>query len=166
MLIAAMNPCPCGHLGNTTQKCVCSPQKIKNYISKLSGPLLDRIDIHVRVSSLPYEDLIKKDGEQSSAQMRDKVLKAREIQQKRFADRKGIYCNANMESKDIREYCILEKGCEETLKNAIERLGLSARAYDRILKLSRTIADLKGTELISKADIAEAVQYRGLDRQI
>ncbi|MCL1945998.1 MAG: YifB family Mg chelatase-like AAA ATPase [Chitinivibrionia bacterium] len=166
MLVAAMNPCPCGHLGDETGKCVCSTQKIRNYIAKLSGPLLDRIDIQVRVAALPYEDLAKKSGTESSAQIREKVIRAREIQQKRFAERKGIYCNAGMESKDIREFCVLENGCEQTLKNAIDRLGLSARAYDRILKVSRTIADLRVGDLISKADIAEAIQYRSLDRQI
>jgi len=164
MLVAAMNPCPCGHFGNETATCTCSKQKIRNYISKLSGPLLDRIDIHVRAAALPYEDLSKASGTQSSAEMREKVMRAREIQQKRFAARKGIYCNSNMEPKDIRAYCILESGCESVLKNAIDRLGLSARAYDRILKVSRTIADLKGNEEISKADIAEAIQYRSLDR--
>ncbi|MCL2844983.1 MAG: YifB family Mg chelatase-like AAA ATPase [Chitinivibrionia bacterium] len=166
MLVAAMNPCPCGHLGNENHACTCTKQKIRNYISKLSGPLLDRIDIHVRAAALPYEDLAKTSGTQSSAEMREKVIRAREIQQKRFADRKGIYCNANMESKDIRAYCILEDGCEEVLKKAIDRLGLSARAYDRVLKVSRTIADLKGNELISKADITEAIQYRSLDRAV
>jgi len=165
MLIAAMNPCPCGHFGDTTHKCVCSEQKIINYIGKLSGPLLDRIDIQIRVSSLPYDDLVKKKGTESSGEMREKVMKARQIQRERFKDRKGIFCNANMESKDLREFCVLQDGCDEVLKSAIDRLGLSARAYDRILKVSRTIADLKGSELISKSDIAEAIQYRSLDRQ-
>jgi magnesium chelatase family protein len=165
MLIAAMNPCPCGHFGDNTGKCACSVQKIRNYLGKLSGPLLDRIDIHIRVPSLPYEDLIKKKGTETSAEMREKVIKAREIQRNRFKNRKGIFCNANMESKDLREFCVLENGCEETLKTAINRLGLSARAYDRILKVSQTIADLKGSEFISKSDIAEAIQYRTLDRK-
>ncbi|MDR0303624.1 MAG: YifB family Mg chelatase-like AAA ATPase [Chitinispirillales bacterium] len=166
MLIAAMNPCPCGHFGDPAHKCSCTAQKIQNYIGKLSGPLLDRIDIQIRVSSLPYEDLVKKKGTESSAEMREKVIKAREIQQNRFKGNKGIFCNANMESKDLREFCVLEEGCGEMLKSAIDRLGLSARAYDRILKVSRTIADLKGNALISKPDIAEAVQYRTLDRNL
>ena len=164
MLIAAMNPCPCGHFGDSVKECICSPQRVRNYMNKLSGPLLDRIDIQIRIAALPYEDLKKKKGTESSAEMREKVIMARGIQRKRFAGRAGIYCNANMEPSDIREYCVPEEGCDEILRNAIDRLGLSARAYDRILKLSRTIADLKGAELISKADIAEAIQYRTLDR--
>jgi magnesium chelatase family protein len=165
MLVAAMNPCPCGHFGDSTHECVCPKQKIQNYIAKLSGPLLDRIDIQIRVSSLPYDDLIKKKGTESSTQMREKVMQARQIQRERFKDRKGIFCNANMESKDLREFCVLEEGCAQVLKAAIDRMGLSARAYDRILKVSRTIADFNGNKLISKADIAEAIQYRSLDRQ-
>jgi len=162
MLIAAMNPCPCGHLGDNQRKCVCSPQKIQNYITRLSGPLLDRIDIQVRVAALPFDDLATKKGTETSAEMREKVLCAREIQQKRFAGRKGIYCNANMSEKDIREFCLMEKGCNEVLKIAVEKMGLSARAFDRILKVARTIADLKEKPLISKTEIAEAVQYRDL----
>ena len=162
MLIAAMNPCPCGYAGGDSRPCTCSPQKIQNYMSRLSGPLLDRIDIQVRVVALPFEDLATKKGTESSAEMREKVLRAREIQQKRFAGRKGIYCNANMESKDIREFCLMEQGCNEILRVAVDKMGLSARAFDRILKVARTIADLKEKPLISKTEIAEAVQYRDL----
>lgn len=165
MLVAAMNPCPCGFFGDDKHNCTCSPQKIQNYVSRLSGPLLDRIDIQVRVAALPFDDLATKKGTESSAEMREKVLRARKIQQKRFTGRKGIYCNANMTEKDVSEFCLLEDGCNEILKKAVERMNLSARAYHRILKVARTIADLKGKDLISKAEIAEAVQYRDLSGQ-
>jgi magnesium chelatase family protein len=162
MLIAAMNPCPCGHFGDDSRPCTCSPQKIQNYVSRLSGPLLDRIDIQVRVAALPFDDLSAKKGEESSSEMREKVLLAREIQQKRFSKRKGIYCNANMSEKDVENYCLMEHGCNEILKKAVEKMKLSARGFHRILKVARTVADLKGKDLISKSEIAEAVQYRDL----
>jgi len=165
MLIAAMNPCPCGFFGDDKRPCTCSPQKIQNYVSRLSGPLLDRIDIQVRVAALPFDDLATKKGSETSSEMREKVLQAREIQQKRFAGRKGIYNNANMTEKDVSEFCLMEHGCNEILKKAVEKMNLSARAYHRILKVARTIADLKGKELISKSEIAEAVQYRDLSGQ-
>lgn len=165
MLIAAMNPCPCGFFGDDKRPCTCSPQKIQNYVSRLSGPLLDRIDIQVRVAALPFDDLASKKGNETSAEMREKVLFARKIQQKRFAERIGIYNNANMTEKDVSEFCVMENGCNEILKKAVEKMNLSARAYHRILKVARTIADLKGRELISKSEIAEAVQYRDLSGQ-
>jgi magnesium chelatase family protein len=137
---------------------------IQRYVSKISGPLLDRIDIHINVQSVKYKELSSKTSGEPSADIRKRVVKAREIQLKRFAEKKNIYCNAHMQSKEIREYCKIDSSSEELMKMAITKLGLSARAYDRILKVSRTIADLTGDENISSAHISEAIQYRSLDR--
>lgn len=165
MLIAAMNPCPCGYYGDPNHRCRCSPQQITRYISKLSGPLLDRIDIHIEVPALSYDELAKVSGAESSQDIREKVEFARSIQKNRFENRKDVFSNSAMEPKDMRESCVLEDGCDVLLRNAIDKLGLSARAYDRILKVSRTIADIAGAEKISKQHIAEAIQYRSLDRK-
>ncbi len=164
MLASAMNPCPCGNFGNPNQECSCTSQQIQKYMSKISGPLLDRIDIHIQVQGVKYKELSSKVSAEPSSVIRQRVIKARETQMKRFAGKKNIYSNADMMSKDIREYCEIDLASEELLKMAITKLGLSARAYDRILKVSRTISDLAGECKISSAHISEAIQYRSLDR--
>jgi magnesium chelatase family protein len=166
MLAAAMNPCPCGYYSDPRHECSCSPQQIQKYMSKISGPLLDRIDIHVEVPALSYDELAAKTPGEGSEAMREKVKAARAVQHARFANEKKIFCNAHMESKHIRIYCGLDDACQTLLKNAVERLGLSARAYDRILKVARTIADLDGKETIGSSHIAEGIQYRSLDRKL
>lgn len=164
MLASAMNPCPCGNYGNPNQDCQCQPQQIQRYMSKISGPLLDRIDIHIQVQSVKYKELSSTTAGEPSADIRQRVIKARDFQIRRFKDKKHIFCNADMQSKDIREYCRIDTASEELMKMAITKLGLSARAYDRILKVARTIADLNGDENINSAHISEAIQYRSLDR--
>ncbi len=166
MLASAMNPCPCGNFGNPNQECTCAPQQIQKYISKISGPLLDRIDIHIQVQSVKYKELSSTVSSEQSIVIRQRVIKAREKQHLRFEGKKNIYSNADMQSKDIREFCKIDSASEELLKMAITKLGLSARAYDRILKVSRTIADLAGEENITPAHISEAIQYRTLDRNM
>jgi magnesium chelatase family protein len=166
MLAAAMNPCPCGNFGNVHQECTCNPQMIQKYISKISGPLLDRIDIHIQVQSVKYKELASKESAEPSRDIRLRVIEARKMQHERFKERKNIYSNADMISKDIKEFCHIDSASEELMKMAITKLGLSARAYDRILKVSRTIADLNGEESINSAHISEAIQYRTLDRNM
>ncbi len=163
MLLAAMNPCPCGYFTHPTKNCSCSPMQREKYISKISGPLLDRIDIHVEVPVVQYNDLASKLESEPSANIRQRVNRARKIQEKRFIGTK-IFFNAHMTPKLIKKFCILNEESQKLLRNAIENLGLSARAYDRILKVSRTIADLEGVENITASHIAEAIQYRSLDR--
>jgi magnesium chelatase family protein len=165
MLAAAMNPCPCGNFGNPNQECNCTPPMIQKYISKISGPLLDRIDIHVQVQSVKYDQLSSKAPAERSAEIRKRVVSARQRQHERFRDRK-IFSNANMQSNDIKSYCEIDSASQELLKMAITKLGLSARAYDRILKVARTIADLAGEENINSSHIGEAIQYRTLDRSM
>jgi magnesium chelatase family protein len=164
MLASAMNPCPCGNYGNPNQECQCQPQQIQRYMSKISGPLLDRIDIHIQVQAVKYKELSSAALGEPSASIRQRVIKAREIQTARFKDKKNIFCNADMQSKDLREFCKIDTASEELMKMAITKLGLSARAYDRILKVARTIADLSEEENINSAHISEAIQYRSLDR--
>jgi len=166
MLAAAMNPCPCGYYSDPRHECSCTPQLIQKYMAKISGPLLDRIDIHVEVPALSYEELAAKAPGEDSASLREKVKTARAIQRNRFSKEKTVFCNAHMESRHIRAYCILDDSCQQLLKNAVERLGLSARAYDRIMKVSRTIADIDGKENIGSPHIAEGIQYRSLDRKL
>jgi len=166
MLAAAMNPCPCGNYGNPNQECTCQPQQIQKYISRISGPLLDRIDIHIQVQAVKYKELSSKTSAEPSTEIRKRVIEARKKQHVRFSGKKNIFSNADMMSKDIREFCEIDSASEELLKMAITKLGLSARAYDRILKVSRTIADLGGEEGISSAHISEAIQYRTLDRNM
>lgn len=166
MLAAAMNPCPCGYYTDPRHECSCTPQLIQRYMSKISGPLMDRIDIHIEVPALSYEELSQKTPGEESAPMRQKVASARNIQTQRFEKEEKIYCNAHMESRHLRIHCELDTASQELLRTAIEKLGLSARAYDRILKVSRTIADLEGCENIQSNHIAEAVQYRSLDRKL
>lgn len=164
MLIASMNPCPCGNYGSATAECKCSAAQIHKYLSKLSGPLLDRIDIHVEVDNVTYDDLQDDTLAESSAAVRERVNKAREIQLARLGD-KGRRCNAQMTSADIKKYCKLDKACVDLLKQSFEKLNLSARAYNRILKVARTIADLDGSADITIKHVAESLQYRTLDRK-
>ena len=165
MLVAAMNPCPCGYYNHPTKECTCKPGQVETYLSRISGPLLDRIDLHIETFPIPYEELAQKKPGEKSIDVRERVVKARLIQVKRFADVPGIHCNAQMTAKMIQKYCDLDEQCGQLLKNAMERLGLSARARDRILKVSRTIADLAGSEDIKPEHLAEAIQYRSLDRE-
>ena len=164
MLVCAMNPCKCGFYGHPTKKCTCSDASRENYLSKVSGPMLDRIDIQIEVGSLSYEQLSDKQVSEKSADIRRRVVAAREIMEKRYAGT-GIHANAYLTPAMIREYCVLENDAEIVMKGAFERLGLSARGYDRILKLSRTIADMDGCKLIGKQHVARAVQLRSLDRK-
>lgn len=164
MLVCAMNPCVCGNYGNPAQECSCTPQQIHKYIGKISGPLLDRVDIHVEVPAVKYNALSAKKTGETSQMIRERVINARKIQAKRFEGRKGLYCNADMETKEIKEFCAIDESGAELLKMAMNKLGLSARAYDRILKVSRTIADLSGSESIRSEHLSEAIQYRSLDR--
>ncbi len=163
MLAAAMNPCPCGYLNDPRRECYCTPSQIQHYFSRISGPLLDRIDIHVEVPPLKYQEMAKGRCGESSAIIADRVRAARSIQGERFAKFK-IFCNAHMSSRHLRKFCALQGGSEQLLESAMERLGFSARAHDRILKVARTIADLAGKEGIDAEHIAEAIQYRSLDR--
>ncbi len=165
MLVCSMNPCPCGNFGNPNQACSCSPPQIQRYMAKISGPLLDRIDIHVDVAPVKYQELASTRQGEASVHVRTRVIKAREIQKHRFAKRKGVYKNADMSSKDIREFCKLDAQSEALVKTAMTKMGLSARAFDRILKVSRTIADLDDRADILPQHIGEAIQYRSLDRQ-
>jgi len=164
MLVAAMNPCPCGYFSSPTHECSCTVPQIQRYRSRISGPLLDRIDIHVEVPAVKYRELSGAGTGEPSQKIRSRAKRAREVQQERFRGRKGIYCNAHMGSKDIRRYCSINEEGNALLNTAINRLGLSARAYDRILKVSRTIADLEGAEDIRPEFLSEAIQYRSLDR--
>jgi len=163
MLIAAMNPCPCGYLSHPTKACICNPRQILNYRSKLSGPLLDRIDIHVDMPAVEYRDLAERPPGEDSETIRSRCQKARKIQNRRFEGTK-ITSNSNMNSSAVNEYCNLEADAQDVLKMAVNELGFSARAYDRILRVSRTIADLAKTESIKSEHVLEAVQYRNLDR--
>jgi len=164
MLAAAMNPCPCGYSTDPTHECSCTPQQIQKYLSRISGPLLDRIDIHIEVPTVKYSELSSSVVGESSEAIRQRVERSREIQLRRFKGTKNIFCNARMESKDIRQYCRIDQQGEELLKMAITKLGLSARAYDRILKVARTIADLENNPDIKPQYVSEAIQYRSLDR--
>ena len=165
MLICAMNPCQCGYLGDSRHQCVCSPSQIHRYRQRVSGPLLDRIDIHVEVPAVPYKDLSDEYCGEPSDKIRKRLRKARQIQIERFK-KADIYSNAKMRSKHIKKYCVLEKDAQNIIELAMKKLGLSARAYTRILKVGRTIADLAGSERIEAEHISEAIQYRTLDRGI
>jgi magnesium chelatase family protein len=165
MLIASMNPCPCGFYNHPDKQCVCPPGTVQKYLNKISGPLLDRIDIHLEVTPVPFKELTEKRCGEKSDDIRKRVVRARDIQAKRFVTEEGVYCNAQMGSRLLHSICLLNEECRNLLKNAMERLGLSARAYDRILKVSRTIADLDGSAEINAEHLAEAIQYRSLDRE-
>lgn len=164
MLIAAMNPCPCGYFGHPNHECRCTKNQVTAYLSRISGPMLDRFDIHCRINPVDFESMSSSAKEESSAAIRERVLKAREIQTARFKGT-GITCNAGISDGLISEVCPLTDSAKETLKNVFDKMGLSARGYNRILKLSRTIADMSGAEVIDKQHIAGAVQFRTLDRQ-
>ena len=164
MFVASMNPCPCGYYGDPTHHCVCSPGQISRYLSKISGPLLDRIDLHVEVPVVPFSQLSQMKQGESSATIRERVIKARQIQEQRFANDKGVYCNAQMTERMLHLYAEPDAQSLDLLRTAMERLSLSARAYSRILKVARTIADLEGSERIQSHHIAEAIGYRSLDR--
>jgi magnesium chelatase family protein len=166
MLAAAMNPCPCGYHTDPNKECSCTSQQIQKYLSRISGPLLDRIDIQIEVPAVQYRDLSSSTTGERSDEIQIRVQKARKTQQQRFQGKRHLFCNADMNSKEIREYCKLEKQGRELLKTAITKLGLSARAYDRILKVGRTISDLAGETDISPDFVSEAIQYRSLDRQL
>ena len=166
MLLAAMNPCPCGYYSDPSRSCSCSLQQIQKYRARISGPLLDRIDIHVEVPAVNFKELDSERSGENSQTIRRRVQKARQIQLQRYKNEKTIFCNADMQSKQIRKYCKLDDDSRELLKSAITKLGLSARAYDRILKVSRTIADIAGQERILPEHISEAIQYRSLDRDL
>lgn len=165
MLVASMNPCPCGFYNHPEKVCVCAPGVVQKYLSRISGPLLDRIDIHIEIVPVPFEKLAEKREAEKSEMIRTRVIKARKIQEERFKDIDGVYCNAQMTSKMQRIFAVPDKAGSELLKNAMQRLSLSARAYDRILKVSRTIADLDESENILPHHIAEAINYRNLDRE-
>ena len=165
MLIASMNPCPCGFYNHPDKECTCPPGAVQKYLNKISGPLLDRIDLHVEVTPVPFSELSNTKVETSSSYYRDSVIKAREIQDIRYKDHPGIYCNAQISSKMLKEICVINQAGQNLLKAAMEKLNLSARAYDRILKVSRTIADLAQSDDIKIEHLAEAIQYRSLDRE-
>ena len=164
MLVAAMNPCPCGYMGHPTKKCICSPNQARAYLNRISGPLLDRFDIHVEVAPVDFKSLSSTKKEESSAAIRERVQAAREIQRERF---KGtdITCNARITSEIFHEVCPVTKEGNAMLEQVFDRMGLSARAYDRIVKVARTVADMEGSEMIDKSHIARAVQFRTLDRK-
>jgi len=163
ILVAALNPCPCGNYFSPEKICRCNPAKIRNYLGKISGPLLDRIDIHIEVPAVKYRELAETKDTEASCVIRQRVENARAIQQERFKS-VGIFCNAQMNNKLIKKHCILNKEAQELIRMAISELGLSARAYDKILKVSRTIADLNQREIITSEDVSEAIQYRSLDK--
>ncbi len=165
MLIASMNPCPCGYFNHPEKECTCSPVVVQRYLNKISGPLLDRIDLHVEVTPVSFNELSSKQTSEPSESVRDRVIKAREIQAERFKESTGVYCNAQISSKQLKEICVINTVGQTLLKTAMDRLNLSARAYDRILKVSRTIADLAASEEIKPEHLAEAIQYRSLDRE-
>jgi magnesium chelatase family protein len=165
MLIASMNPCPCGYYNHPDRPCLCAPGSVQKYMNRISGPLLDRIDLHIEIVPVPFEKISERQPSEQSIAVRERVVRARTIQEQRFRDHKGIYCNAQMNTKLLHKYATPDTDGLARLKTAMERLNLSARAYDRILKVSRTIADLAGSENIETSHIAEAINYRNLDRE-
>ena len=167
MLVAAMNPCPCGHYGDPKRPCRCTPVQMQRYRNRISGPLLDRIDIHVEVPAMDYQQLASLDKGEPSSAIRERVVASRAVQRDRFSRHKGshaVHCNANMRAKDVHKHCALDPDAQSLLKAAMADFNLSARAYDRILKVARTVADIAASECVSAEHVAEAVQYRSLDR--
>jgi magnesium chelatase family protein len=165
MLVAAMNPCPCGYYNHPDKECVCGSGNVQKYLNRVSGPLMDRIDIHVEVTPVPFRELSRPQSTEKSEAIRERVVTARKIQEERFTDIPGVYANAQMNTKLLQKYCKIDEAGLTLLKNAMEKLSLSARAYDRILKVARTIADLDGLSDIENHHLAEAIQYRSLDRE-
>jgi len=165
MLIASMNPCPCGYYNHPDKDCTCPPGAVEKYLNRVSGPLLDRIDLHVEVTPVSFDQISSTRKNETSAEIRVRVVKARDIQTERFKNHPDIHSNAMMPAEMVKEVCQIDEAGKTLLKKAMERLGLSARAYDRILKVSRTIADLSGSEHIRNEQLAEAIQYRSLDRE-
>jgi magnesium chelatase family protein len=165
MLIASMNPCPCGFFNHPERECTCGSGIVQKYLSRISGPLLDRIDLHVEVTPVAFSELSSTQQYEKSEKVRERVIKAREIQIERYKNSEGTYANAQMSSKQLKEICIISTVGQNLLKTAMEKLNLSARAYDRILKVSRTIADLSASNEIKPEHLAEAIQYRSLDRE-
>ena len=165
MLIASMNPCPCGYYNHPEKECSCAAGTVQKYLNKISGPLLDRIDLHVEVTPVAFSELSTKKPQETSAMIRQRVIAAREIQARRYVSTPGVYCNAQISSKMLREICVIDPVGAGLLKTAMEKLNLSARAYDRILKVARTIADLASRENILPEHLAEAIHYRNLDRE-
>jgi magnesium chelatase family protein len=165
MLVASMNPSPSGYFNDPDAPVTSSPAEMQRYLGKISGPLLDRIDIHIEVTPVPFEKLSDNRKGETSVEIRKRVTKAREVQSKRFADSESVHYNAQMNTKQIRKYCVLDEDSKQLLKTAMERLNLSARAYDRILKVARSISDLEGVKNIKGPHISEAIQYRSLDRE-
>ena len=164
MLVAAMNPCPCGNFGSKTKECRCTPAQIERYRNRISSPLLDRLDIHIEMTEVNFSDLTSKAAGESSASVRERVTRARKLQKARY-EADGILFNSQLNTPLMRKYCRMEPDAEELLHTAYERLKLSARAYTRVIKVARTIADIAGEETISKSHVLEAVQYRGLDEK-
>lgn len=164
MFVASMNPCPCGYYNDPTHHCVCTPGQIQRYMNKISGPLLDRIDIQIEITPVPFKDISRAAPGESSDAIRERVIKARHIQEQRFRECKGIHCNAQMSERMIHQYAEPDEAGIEMLRMAMERLNLSARAYNRILKVARTIADLDASEHVLPQYLAEAISYRNLDR--
>ncbi len=165
MLVASMNPCPCGYYNHPTRACVCSPGAVQKYMNRISGPLLDRIDIQIEIVPVPFEKISEQRPAEPSAAIRERVMAARRIQEKRFQDYPGVYCNAQMNSRLLHTYAVPDAEGLKLLRHAMTKLNLSARAYDRILKVSRTIADLEGEEAVRPKHLAEAIHYRNLDRE-
>ena len=163
-LVASMNPCPCGYYNHPEKKCVCAPGLVQKYLNRVSGPLLDRIDLHVEVTPVSFDELTEEYKSESSSLIRNRVINARKVQESRF-DSKSTYCNSQMSTTDLNKYCTIDKEAMNVLKLAMEKLDLSARAYDRILKVSRTIADLDHSKYILTKHLSEAIQYRSLDRE-
>ena len=165
MLVASMNPCPCGFYNHPEKKCVCVPGFVQKYLSRISGPLLDRIDIHIEVVPVPFDKLSERQVSEPSRVIRERVMLARNMQRERYTEYQGIHCNAQMNSKMLRKYCAIDAAGHNIMKAAMQKLGLSARAYDRILKVSRTIADMEALPTVQVHHLAEAIQYRSLDRE-
>jgi magnesium chelatase family protein len=165
MLVASMNPCPCGFYNHPEKDCVCGPGIVQKYLNKVSGPLLDRIDIHIEVTPVSFDQLSDQRAGERSTIIRSRVIHARNVQEERFNEDKGIFCNAQMDSRTLKKLCQIDSAGHQLLKTAMDRLKLSARAYDRILKVARTIADLDSSEKIRPEHLAEAIQYRSLDRE-
>jgi magnesium chelatase family protein len=165
MLVASMNPCPCGYYNHPEKDCVCAPGVVQKYLNRISGPLLDRIDLHVEVTPVKFDELTASRSSERSESIRTRVIAARDVQKRRFDHLDGIYCNAQMNSRMLRNYCKIGESGNQLMKTAMERLSLSARAYDRILKVARTIADLEYSEKVDLQHLAEAIQLRSLDRE-